>query len=151
MAVLITAQYPSGAGLITSSMSDQAETTPLLRQRKPTTDHQKETKNRTGSSDDLKAVEEKEEVASVTNWANPFTWPASVYVALLLVSAAAYFSGFINEPDFDNASPELCRSTFNYTFRINAARSQVERLSTHSWEYGTGVEAMLELDRKSVV
>ena len=145
MAVLITAQYPSGAGLITSSMSDQAETTPLLRQRKPTTDHQKETKNRTGSSDDLKAVEEKEEVASVTNWANPFTWPASVYVALLLVSAAAYFSGFINEPDFDNASPELCRSTFNYTFRINAARSQVERLSTHSWEYGTGVEAMLEL------
>ena len=143
MAVLITVQYRSGAGLITSSMSDQAETTPLLRQRKPTTDSQKETKNRTGSSDDLKAVEE--EVASVTNWANPFTWPASVYVALLLVSAAAYFSGFINEPDFDNASPELCRSTFNYTFRINAARSQVERLSTHSWEYGTGVEAMLEL------
>ena len=143
MAVLITVKYRSGAGLITSSMSDQAETTPLLRQRKPTTDSQKETKNRTGSSDDLKAVEE--EVASVTNWANPFTWPASVYVALLLVSAAAYFSGFINEPDFDNASPELCRSTFNYTFRINAARSQVERLSTHSWEYGTGVEAMLEL------
>ena len=143
MAVLITVKYRSGAGLITSSMSDQAETTPLLRQRKPTTDSQKETKNRTGSSDDLKAVEE--EVASVTNWANPFTWPASVYVALLLVSATAYFSGFINEPDFDNASPELCRSTFNYTFRINAARSQVERLSTHSWEYGTGVEAMLEL------
>jgi hypothetical protein len=144
VAVLISANYIRvGAGLITVSMSDQAETTPLLRQRKPTTDSQKETTPRTGSSDDPQSVGEVKE--SVTNWANPFTWPASVYVALLLVSAAAYFSGFIVEPDFDNASPELCRSTFNYTFRINAARSQVERLSTHSWEYGTGVEAMLEL------
>jgi len=124
-------------------MSDQAETTPLLRQRKPTTNSQDESKGRTGASDDLQSVEE--EVHSVTNWTNPFTWPASVYVALLLVSAAAYFSGFIVEPEFDNASPEVCRSTFNYTFRINAARSQVERLSTHSWEYGIGVEAMLEL------
>jgi hypothetical protein len=124
-------------------MSDQTDTTPLLRQRKPTTASQKETKDHTASPDDAQTVEE--EVESVTNWSNPFTWPASVYVALLLVSAAAYFSKFIVEPDFNNASPELCRSTFNYTFRINAARSQIERLSTNSWEYGTGVEAMLEL------
>jgi len=142
-AVLNTAHCPIVARPIAAGMSDQAETTPLLRQRKPATESRKETTNRTGSSDDLQHVEET--VEPVTNWANPFTWPASVYVALLLVSAAAYFSGFIVEPDFDNASPELCRSTFNYTFRVNAARSQVERLSTHSWEYGTGVEAMLEL------
>lgn len=120
-------------------MSSQAETSPLLRQRKPVADAPVQAED---STDAPSAAEE--DVAAV-NWMNPASWPASIYVALLLVSAVAYFSGFLVEQSFDNATPELCRSTFNYGFRVNAARMQIEKLSTHSWEYGIGAEAMLEL------
>lgn len=123
-------------------MSGQ-ESAPLLRQRKPTVDDSKDKNDRVIGSDDSEKVLGEADVE--VSWANPFTWPAAVYIALILVSAAAYFSRFLIEPSFDTATPELCRSTFNYTFRVNAARTQIERLSTHSWEYGTGVEAMLEL------
>lgn len=119
------------------------ESTPLLRQRKPTVDDSKDNNDRVIGSDDSEKVLGEADVE--VSWANPFNWPAAVYIALILVSAAAYFSRFLIEPSFDAATPELCRSTFNYTFRVNAARTQIERLSTHSWEYGTGVEAMLEL------
>lgn len=120
-----------------ATMSGQAETTPLLRQRKPVASAPVQ------EEDGARPVEEEADLTA--SWVNPFTWPASVYIALLLASAVAYWSKFLVEPAFDAATPELCRSTFNYTFRVNAARSQIERLSSHSWEYGTGVEAMLEL------
>lgn len=97
----------------------------------------------TSSSDGVFPVGEEADV--VFSWANPFTWPASIYIALLLVSAAAYWSKFLVEPEFDNTNPQVCRSTFDYTFRVNAARTQIERLSSHSWEYGIGSEAIMEL------
>lgn len=124
-------------------MSGQAETTPLLRQRKPAANASAQEENDASNPNDAQVAEEG--VEATVSWANPFTWPASVYIALLLVSAVAYFSQYLVEPSFDTTTPELCRSTFDYTFRVNAARSQIERLSNHSWEYGTGVEAMLEL------
>lgn len=124
-------------------MSGQAETTPLLRQRKPVAEPPIQGESQAPGPDDAVTVDE--ELDSTFSWSNPFTWPAAVYIALLLVSAAAYWSKFLVEPTFDTATPELCRSTFNYTFRVNAARSQIERLSSHSWEYGTGAEAILEL------
>lgn len=132
----------SAAYIVAATMSSHAETTPLLRQRKPVADAPVQEGDATGSNDVLPV---DEEVSAAVSWANPATWPASVYIALLLASAAAYFSTFIVEPSFDTATPELCRNTFNYTFRVNAARTQIERLSSHSWEYGTGAEAMLEL------
>lgn len=124
-------------------MSGQTEATPLLRQRKPVAEAPIREEDNTSSSDDALPVGEEAVVAF--SWANPFTWPASIYIALLLVSAAAYWSKFLVEPDFDTTNPEICRSTFNYTFRVNAARTQIERLSSHSWEYGIGSEAMMEL------
>jgi rhamnogalacturonyl hydrolase YesR len=127
---------------IAVTMSGQADTTPLLRRRKPVTNAPTQEDDASKSNDAQLAEEEADITAS---WVNPFTWPASVYIALLLASAVAYWSKFLVEPSFDTATPQLCRSTFNYTFRVNAARSQIERLSSHSWEYGTGVEAMLEL------
>ena len=126
-----------------ATMSGQAEITPLLRQRKPVSNDPNQEQDDASRSDGAQVAEEERDPA--VSWANPFTWPASVYIALLLASAVAYWSKFLVEPSFDTATPELCRSTFNYTFRVNAARSQIERLSSHSWEYGTGVEAMLEL------
>jgi rhamnogalacturonyl hydrolase YesR len=129
--------------IIIATMSDQAETIPLLRHRKPVADAPKQEDDDPSDSGDELPVEE--EVEAAVSWTNPFTWPAAVYIALLLVSAAAYWSKFLVEPSFDTATPELCRSTFNYTFRVNAARTQVERISSHSWEYGTGAEAILEL------
>ena len=36
-------------------------------------------------------------------------------------------------------------STFNYTFRINAAQHWMQRYSNHSWEYGVASEALLEV------
>lgn len=128
---------------IAAAMTSKAENTPLLRQRKPVADAPIKDENDASTSNDVPEVDR--ELDATVSWTNPFTWPASVYVALLLVSAAAYWSKFIVEPSFDTATPELCRSTFNYTFRVNAARSQIERLSSHSWEYGIGAEAILEL------
>jgi rhamnogalacturonyl hydrolase YesR len=131
------------AYLIAAAMSGQAETTPLLRQRKPVADVPVREENNASGPDVALPVNEEGDVTH--SWANPFAWPPAVYIALLLASAAIYWSGFLVEPAFDTATPALCRSTFDYTFRVNAARTQIERLSSHSWEYGTGLEAMLEL------
>jgi len=128
---------------VAPTMSSQAETTPLLRQRKPVADAPIKERSNASGYNDVQQVDE--EAHAPVSWANPSTWPASVYIALLLASAAAYFSGFLIEPSFDTATPELCMSTFNYGFRVNAARTQIERLSSHSWEYGIGAEAILEL------
>lgn len=56
-----------------------------------------------------------------------------------------YYVSFVMEQDLDTSSTESCIGTFNYTFRINAARHQAEQLSTHSWELGTAAEAIAEL------
>lgn len=125
------------------------ETIPLLRQRKPTEEPEERRSNASSNNVEARSVE-SEGAEAVFSWLNPFTWTrtmqlAPVYIALILVIAVAYWSNFLVEPSFNTETPELCRATFNYTFRVNAARTQIERLSTHSWEYGTGAEAMLEL------
>lgn len=130
-------------------MSGEAETIPLLRQRRPTEEPPEERQNVTTASDDVRNAESNDADAPFS-WANPFSWTRSmqlapVYIALFLLMAVTYWSRFLVEPSFDAATPELCRSTFNYGFRVNAARSQLERLATHSWEFGTGSEAILEL------
>jgi hypothetical protein len=122
-------------------MSGREETTPLLRQRKPVADAPIQEKSNASRSDGALPVDEEVDVAH--SWANPFAWPPAVYIALLLASAAIYWSKFLVEPDFDTATPALCRSTFDYGFRVNAARTQIERLSSHSWEYGTGLAGTL--------
>ena len=80
---------------IAATMSGQAETTPLLRQRKPVADAPNKEEDDTSTSNDALQVDEEPNAA--VSWANPFTWPASVYVALLLVSAAAYWSKSFSE------------------------------------------------------
>lgn len=130
-------------------MSGEAETIPLLRQRKPTEEPPEERHNDSSAPDDKKDVGERDADAEFS-WANPFSWTRSmqlapVYIALFLLMAVAYWSRFLVEPSFDTTTPEICRRTFNYGFRVNAAKSQVERLSTHSWEFGIGSQAMLEL------
>lgn len=130
-------------------MSGEAETIPLLRQRRPTEEPSEERQNDASTSDITQEVEPQDADASFS-WTNPFSWTLSmqlapVYIALFLLMAVTYWSRFLVEPSFNTETPELCRSTFNYGFRVNAARSQLERLADYSWEFGTGSEAMLEL------
>lgn len=84
------------------------------------------------------------------SWLNYSTWPLSVrwapaFVLLLGVFIAVYYQNFMVDHGVDMSSTEACIGTFNYTFRINAARHQAEHLSTHSWELGTAAEAVTEL------
>ncbi|KAM0723598.1 hypothetical protein Q7P37_000585 [Cladosporium fusiforme] len=130
-------------------MSGEAETIPLLRQRRPTEEPPEDRTDDASPSNNGQDVDSQEAEAEFS-WTNPFTWDRSlqlapVYIALFLLLAVTYWSRFLVEPSFDTATPELCRSTFNYGFRVNAARSQLERLAKHSWEFGTGSEAILEL------
>lgn len=130
-------------------MSDEAEKSPLLRQRKPTEKTQAHSQGDASPSVQTTQTQDGD-VEADFSWTNPLTWTRSmqlapVYIAVFLVMAAAYWSKFLDQPSFDASTPEMCRGTFNYGFRINAARSQIERLSSHSWEYGIGAEAQLEL------
>ncbi|KAK4542299.1 hypothetical protein LTR36_006952 [Oleoguttula mirabilis] len=84
------------------------------------------------------------------SWSDYGSWPLSVrwapaYVALIGVFIAVFYVNYVNDPGLDMSSTESCIATFNYTFRINAARHQAEHLSTHSWELGTAAEAVEEL------
>lgn len=130
-------------------MSGEAETIPLLRQRRPTEEPSEERQNDASTPSNDQEVEPRDADANFS-WTNPFSWTLSmqlapVYIALFLLMAVTYWSRFLVEPSFNTETPELCRSTFNYGFRVNAARSQLERLADYSWEFGTGSEAMLEL------
>ncbi|KAK5683350.1 hypothetical protein LTS10_004881 [Elasticomyces elasticus] len=83
-------------------------------------------------------------------WSDPSTWPLSlkflpVPIGLLAIFMAIYTQYFMGGAGFDMSTYETCTGTFNYTFRINAARQQAEELATHSWEYGTAAEAIAEL------
>lgn len=85
-------------------------------------------------------------------WSNFDSWPLSVrfapvYFLLLCCMAAMYYFKFIEDSEVDvtRLGLEACIAEFNYTFRVNAARHQVEQLSTRSWEIGTAAEAMTEL------
>ncbi|KAK5134776.1 hypothetical protein LTR08_006151 [Meristemomyces frigidus] len=83
-------------------------------------------------------------------WLHYSTWPLSVrwapaFVILLGVFVAVYYVNFIEQSGLDMSSLESCIGTFNYTFRVNAARHQAEQLSTHSWEIGTAAQAIGEL------
>ena len=84
------------------------------------------------------------------SWGDYGSWPLSVkfapaYVALLGIFIAVYYQNFVVQPGVDMSTVESCRGTFNFTFRINAARHQAEQLSTRSWEIGTAAEAVTEL------
>ncbi|KAK5120800.1 hypothetical protein LTR85_005867 [Meristemomyces frigidus] len=84
------------------------------------------------------------------SWSDYGSWPLSVrwapaYVALIGVFIVVYYVTYVGDPGLDMSSTESCIATFNYTFRINAARHQAEQLSTHSWELGTAGEAIEEL------
>ncbi|KAK0336532.1 hypothetical protein LTR91_015619 [Friedmanniomyces endolithicus] len=85
------------------------------------------------------------------SWSAWSTWPSSlklspIPLALLALFATLYYQHLTSpDPGLDLRTPESCVATFNFTFRINAARSQAESLATHSWEYGTAAEAITEL------
>ncbi|KAK0832882.1 hypothetical protein LTR91_013966 [Friedmanniomyces endolithicus] len=85
------------------------------------------------------------------SWSAWSTWPSSlklspIPLALLALFATLYYQHLTGpDPGLDLRTPESCIATFNFTFRINAARSQAESLATHSWEYGTAAEAITEL------
>ncbi|KAF2768770.1 hypothetical protein EJ03DRAFT_328073 [Teratosphaeria nubilosa] len=84
------------------------------------------------------------------SWSDFSSWPPNVkwspaFIALLIGFATIFYTHFLPETPFDISSPASCRATFNYTFRINAARHQVEALSSRSWEIGTAIEAIEEL------
>ncbi|CAJ2509376.1 Uu.00g144020.m01.CDS01 [Anthostomella pinea] len=44
-----------------------------------------------------------------------------------------------------STSYESCVANFDFTFRVDAVRRQAESLASHSWEYGTAAEAVMEL------
>ncbi|KAH9842163.1 Glycosyl Hydrolase Family 88 [Teratosphaeria destructans] len=84
------------------------------------------------------------------SWSDIRSWPPDVkwspaLLALLTGLAALFYTHFLRETPFDLSSPASCRATFNYTFRVNAARHQVEARSARSWEVGTAIEAIESL------
>lgn len=84
------------------------------------------------------------------SWSDISTWPLSlrwfpVVPIALGTGAYIYYQSFLDDPGLDLSTYASCTATFNYTFRINAARSQAESLASHSWEYGTAAEAIMEL------
>ncbi|TKA66584.1 hypothetical protein B0A55_10160 [Friedmanniomyces simplex] len=93
---------------------------------------------------------ENESPSPAFSWLAWSTWPTSLKLSpfplvLLATFATLYYQYFTSDPGLDLRTPEACAATFNFTFRINAARSEAETLATHSWEYGTAAEAITEL------
>ncbi|KAK3110057.1 hypothetical protein LTR53_016046 [Teratosphaeriaceae sp. CCFEE 6253] len=93
---------------------------------------------------------ESDDTALAFHWTSPSTWPTSLRlfpIPLLLLGAflAIYWTHFTAESGVDLTTYDTCRQTFNFTFRVNAARAQAEDLAAHSWEYGTAAQAVTEL------
>ncbi|KAK3679895.1 hypothetical protein LTR78_000272 [Recurvomyces mirabilis] len=100
------------------------------------------------------AVEEEAEDETILGkdfkWSSWQTWPmwlrfAPAWITLLIIGAVTYWDYHVTEYGLDMRTYESCVATFNYTYRINAARHQAEHHAVHSWEYGTTTEAVLEL------
>lgn len=116
-----------------------------LRQRR----HQAPTVDATDATTSPVDAPQGEEGEPPFSWTKPTAWPLSmrwfpiVPISLLIIGYIYWQNG--REPAFDTSTLESCVKTFNYGFRVNAVRHQAEQLSTHSWEYGTAAEAIMEL------
>ena len=130
---------------MSATMSENSETIPLLRQRRPTEEPEEPSSLATTPKDDAKVSSQPE-----FPWSNPLTWPASLQLApiaaiLVTVFSAIYWNHYTSQPSYNTVSPKKCRDTFHFTFHVQATLDQARRLPSHSWEYGIGAEAMLEL------
>lgn len=129
-------------------MSDNSEAIPLLRQRRSTEEPEEpaEPHGTTAPPDgNAKTVPEQSFA-----WSNPSSWPASLQLApvaaiLILVFGAVYWNHYTSQPGYNTVSSKKCRDTFHFTFHVQETLAQAQRLPSHSWEYGIGAEAMLEL------
>jgi hypothetical protein len=79
-------------------------------------------------------------------WSSWSSWPLSLrfspaFLALLGLFVSIYYQHFIAE----TTAYETCVASFDYGFPIKAVRHQAENLASHSWEYGTAAEAIMEL------
>ena len=82
--------------------------------------------------------------------ADPGTWSKSTkwmpaYIAVAAVAIALLFLRFLHTPGLDTSNYEDCKATFNYSFPVNAALSQAETLSKHSWEIGYAHEGIMQI------
>ncbi|WPG98349.1 Hypothetical protein R9X50_00113800 [Acrodontium crateriforme] len=84
------------------------------------------------------------------DWSNPTTWPLSlqfapIAMALVAIAIGIYWNHFMSDEGFDTSSVVACRSTFNHTYYINAARRQAETDSKSAFELGLATTAIGEL------
>lgn len=83
-------------------------------------------------------------------WSDFSTWTLSMRFAPAAVIAlgcfiAIYYQHFFGDQSLDMTSWGSCMASFPYGINMAGLKFSVETLPSHSWEYGTAAEALLEL------